>query len=830
MGIFDIFGGRTAEEEEALRREAAATFDNVLWTQYGGIDTMYEPDGTRRDFHAMPKDRYTADMIQAAVDANASRSTIREGIFDKVLGKTGDLRSAVLATQAADFTPALGTAIGLEEADYARQEIMPYLKEGDYKSAAIEGLNTALGFGDAALTALPIAGGAWKTARRFAPNTTSDAVGLGRSLLTGDLQGIQDTFTRSRPPKSLSAASEEDFPLDANLLRERVQMYSPSTRAAENLKQEKGTYEQLRKMMLNSGAKADELSWSGADAHFQGKKVTKQEIVDYLRDNTDMIEENRFQASGKLGENSSLDPDQLAQQYVDLALDGEMDHYYNDYLPEMVDELDTYIRVSDAPQDILEETASRKGITVDRLLSLHDDEYIDLENSLRLKRLDEVIDANFNVEDMARESLYDNAYYEASRDPETFMQDYLGMDPDEIGNVGDTQYSKYFTGGAKDYTEKVYSYDDPTKKIDTGLLPNAGHFNDDFESIVGHSRTGNFPLTGGQGDAMLIGELQSDVGQDIRKYNLLPQTYEELVARSDYNKNVDPYRKNKNQTLFDAQDFLGNEDYRFEINQMFSKADLNAFNKYAKTDFNDYKDMSEKQYDRFSVWAADNRMDKSRSRYDVRIMDELASDLMSGNIKMSDVPIAMRKPMQDFIDARIDLQNAEMENAALLNKANRIDPETGARTEAGRISTSLPYVDNTSKWVDMMLRRNIYDAIKEGENVVVTPNSTMVRDMTYGTPEGQGAFYEGIVPKRLQNVAQRIDPSAKLEPMQIHTDKGIEDVFGLRLNDEFLRNAAKKGIPTWMIPAGVGLGGLMDYLKEKREQPKFGPRRSLLEM
>lgn len=230
MGILDVFGGRTAEEEEALRREAAATFDNVLWTQYGGIDTMYEPDGTRRDFHAMPKDRYTADMIQAAVDANASRSSIREGIFDKVLGETGDLRSAVLATQAADFTPALGTAIGLQEANIARQEIMPYLQEGDYKSAAIEGINTALGLGDAALTALPIAGGAWKTARRFAPNTSADAVGLGRSLLSGDMEGVRDTFTRSRPPQPLSAFGGERAmgltPQEDDLLQKAKDMFA----------------------------------------------------------------------------------------------------------------------------------------------------------------------------------------------------------------------------------------------------------------------------------------------------------------------------------------------------------------------------------------------------------------------------------------------------------------------------------------------------------------------------------------------------------------------------------------------------------------------------
>lgn len=206
MNLFQVLGGRTPEEEALLREEAAATFGGINFGEYGGIDTIYTPDGQRRDFHAMPRDRYTADELQAALDANASRSAIRESIFDYVLEETGDLRKATDAARAADYTPALGTAIGLEEANIARQEIMPYIREGDYKSAGIEGFNTAVGVAEGLLAAVPVVGGALKTASRFAPKTSADAIGLTRSLLSGDLEGISDTFTRSRPPRSLSAA------------------------------------------------------------------------------------------------------------------------------------------------------------------------------------------------------------------------------------------------------------------------------------------------------------------------------------------------------------------------------------------------------------------------------------------------------------------------------------------------------------------------------------------------------------------------------------------------------------------------------------------------
>ena len=57
-----------------------------------------------------------------------------------------------------------------------------------------------------------------------------------------------------------------------------AKLFSPSLKAAKDLTQNKGSYEQLKSMMIKNGAKADELEWSGADSFFEGKKVTKDEI------------------------------------------------------------------------------------------------------------------------------------------------------------------------------------------------------------------------------------------------------------------------------------------------------------------------------------------------------------------------------------------------------------------------------------------------------------------------------------------------------------------------------------------------------------------------
>ena len=56
-----------------------------------------------------------------------------------------------------------------------------------------------------------------------------------------------------------------------------AQFYSPSLRAAQNLPQNKGSYEQLRNWMITKGgAKPEELEFSGADRLFNMKQVTKQ--------------------------------------------------------------------------------------------------------------------------------------------------------------------------------------------------------------------------------------------------------------------------------------------------------------------------------------------------------------------------------------------------------------------------------------------------------------------------------------------------------------------------------------------------------------------------
>ena len=58
--------------------------------------------------------------------------------------------------------------------------------------------------------------------------------------------------------------------------------FSRALDEAKNLKQEKGTGQQMKAMLLKAGVKQDEIDWTGLDKILDQPKVTKTEIVDYL--------------------------------------------------------------------------------------------------------------------------------------------------------------------------------------------------------------------------------------------------------------------------------------------------------------------------------------------------------------------------------------------------------------------------------------------------------------------------------------------------------------------------------------------------------------------
>lgn len=140
----------------------------------------------------------------------------------------------------------------------------------------------------------------------------------------------------------------------------------------------------------------------------------------------------------------------------------------------------------------------------------------------------------------------------------------------------------------------------------------------------------------------------------------------------------------------------------------------------------------------------------------------------------------------------------------------------------------LPLVESTNQWVDYALKNELANAAREGREFVTIGNPRLVREMTFGEEEGQGAFYGEIVPQRLLNVIRKLDKNAlaTMDPREfrtndsvlfgpgyIDTPSGQQTVFTVRLTPDLRarilgdEERGYRGLTTFLRPETVLLGG-----------------------
>ena len=145
------------------------------------------------------------------------------------------------------------------------------------------------------------------------------------------------------------------------------------------------------------------------------------------------------------------------------------------------------------------------------------------------------------------------------------------------------------------------------------------------------------------------------------------------------------------------------------------------------------------------------------------------------------------------------IDQVEVKINELKNKLTRFDNIDLSNRNAGA-----PFVESTDAWVDMVLRRQLADAIESGADYITLPNPEMVKKYTQGDLEGHRQFYGNIAPKNLLNIVKSADPTAELFPVRIQTDAGLEDTIALPLTPSLIQSLRKKGLPNYMLPFTVG--------------------------
>ena len=658
----------------------------------------------------------------------------------------------------------------------------------------------------------------------------SDATYAARSVAEGDPRGVIEAFQRGGQPQSVSAASIGDNggpPLD--VVPARAELFSPSLRAAENLKQNKGTYEQMRGMLLKGGGKEAELEWSGMDRTFAGKKVTKEELINYLKSNDPRLAQETREASGVVGDTEltaeNFNFDDWFQENIldDEPLMSEEVNHYIDMFSEDLEYQPDVTTGHNLDADELEGLMERTGLDEQDLVNA---EYIiDMGgDDVRLHNdaSEAVIDyyGADNLRSMVEDSLRENLEDEFYRDPNFFEN--RNIEVNEDFDAGETQYSEYFPYGAENYRENFFQYTDPSEQVSDEFIKGASHFGENDELTQYHTRVGDFDVLDG-GRARYVGEIQSDAQQNIDNRARVPMDFDTAARLTDYDEATLEDRTLRNALMNRIDNVAG---------QMFTIVDdlserSNVFNDIF---FNERlrKANRSRRYDGRPEYDLNNLSDLDKN--DIKFTPLSKSEkrqLILDNINQ--VPVTEETQSLHDLYSQYKDSNKQYEilGAKLTRKENELYDEL-PNLESKKRGGAGPMMASQNRWVDDALRRSIIDAVNDPtvDFLALPQDRTMIGKVGGNSDPKQGAvdFYNRDVQNRFRGILKKVDPDAKPETIRLKSDDVNFPAYGLRLTPEFRRNVMEKGLPTFAAFGALPLMGVIDYLKEQKEKrnERFG--------
>ncbi len=620
-----------------------------------------------------------------------------------------------------------------------------------------------------------------------------------------------------------------------------AKLFSPSLKAAKDLTQNKGSYEQLKAMMIKNGAKADELEWSGADNFFEGKKVTKDEIVEYLSQNDPRLyTERRVVTEGLTGETDFLTTEERRSQAIrDVMQDTDL--------------------VNEEKLNILDEMKSNPDDLVpfesDVAFGSYGDTNSDILRAIENSPVDSgSMDLDTYLKRRLRQSLKDS--YDA--DPPSFYQRY-NIEVPRVFGAGDTQYSEYFPTGAERYAENLYQYTDPTERIPFNQFAGSKHFGEDDIGTIFHTRTGDFPVDsasetgGGFGStAKYVGEIQSDPQQAL-KGDRKPRSYNETILVSRLNDLNEKMIADKKKLRENNRKMFANNLNDEELGRLGREAAIFQINKIIKD--------PTKQSDSFKDMASAFKI-KDELPLDTSLMneDELeflhlqlynfdefkGVNLLAGEDKRKAGEFSNRmqtawtreplgvEAVQEYMASKpVDWVNEgfrryygnlnadnmllEMDIADTVSEYRKIKDDHFEGGESYK-NPGAPFLSSQNKWVDQALNRSIMDAVNDPNIDYLTfPDDIGAIGKVGGTDnpkEGAINFYQRDVQNRLKKLLSKFDKNAQIEQIDLlppSIQGETTDMFrtkGFKITPEFREQVIKKGIPTYALPPIIGYGAL----------------------
>lgn len=653
----------------------------------------------------------------------------------------------------------------------------------------------------------------------------SDATYAARSVAEGDPRGVIEAFQRGGTPQSVGAAGIGDNggpPLD--VVPARAELFSPSLRAAENLKQNKGTYEQMRGMLLKGGGKEAELEWSGMDRTFAGKKVTKEDLITYLKSNDPRLTQETREASGAVGDTEltaeNFNFDDWFEQNIAAdqpLMSQEFDHYIDMLSEDILYQPDVYMG-GDLDVDEIAELARRTGFDEDDIynaeyivdmggdsVTLHDDAY-------------EATNAYYGtseIERMARDSLYEGLESEYLYNPDGFFES-RGVEVNQDFDAGETQYSDYFPYGAENYRENFFQYTDPSEQVSDEFIKGASHFGADDELTQYHTRVGDFDVLDG-GRARYVGEIQSDAQQNIDNRARVPMDFDTAARLTDFDEATLEDRTLRN-ALMSRIDNVAGQMFRIvdDLSERSDVLDDIFFNEKLRKTNRGFRLEGRPTYD------PNNLTDLDKQIIDITQLTNMEKrQLILDNINQ--VPVT--EETKSLHDLYSQYKDSNKQYDILATKLNRKENELYdelPNLESKKRGGAGPMMASQNRWVDDALRRSIIDAVNDPtvDFLALPQDRTMIGKVGGNSDPKQGAvdFYNRDVQNRFRGILKKVDPDAKPETIRLKSDDVNFPAYGLRLTPEFRRNVMEKGLPTFAALGAMPLMGVFDYLQEQKEK------------
>jgi hypothetical protein len=612
-------------------------------------------------------------------------------------------------------------------------------------------------------------------------------------------------------------------------------LYSPSVRAAEGLPQEKGSYTQLKAWMLKNGAKAKEMEWTGADEAFEGRTdVTKQELVDYLTDNQNLLFTDRTTAKGVMrGSTDGRETREARETYVDGRLYDEIRHLEDSFDSgwEYGTEFESIADyIAGGNDEVLDEIARSMRVQNIRngqdLAESYPDGWVNYNRSTKEYEVfadrDEAMQAEMpDFTEEARQSLRDYVDDLEQDDPDEYNRILFGneltADPSEL------VYAKYFPKGGTNMSETTYQFRDPTGKLPDDYFKEK-HFEETGAdlNLVAHARTAEFPVQGG-GTAFHVGEGQADIAQALREKDKATGEVRKFTPRTREEEIQIPQEEalfyDIRDQIVTAEDILNRSVFGDDVGM--STAWRRSQGEYAEqletfkkvmADFKTKQSQAASENGEFVIWQPHQISDEAtffdEAKGEMANMRENLDAFSKYIIDLArDVPPALLDT-PEFSQYKPYIDWAELYTKDIGPKIAYLQVEHAKikKPDYENTKTGAPFIESTDAWVGMLLKRQLKEAIESGANFMTLPNPKMVKKYTYGEYEGHRTFYGDIATSNLLDIAKSYDPDATLVGKLIETDAGPEPVSALPLTQKLIDAIMEKGISTYAVPLAVGAG------------------------